>query len=141
MALFPSDRPYQPFQQWAMRAEPVTPSPLGLLIHPEHGLWHAYRAALAFPDLVDDLPPRGEHPSPCATCVARPCLSACPVGAFDGRGYDVAVCVGHLRSGRPPDCLAHGCHARAACPVGLTARYPHAQIRFHMAAFHRARSA
>jgi hypothetical protein len=26
--------PWWPFQQWAMRAEPVHPSPLGLLIHP-----------------------------------------------------------------------------------------------------------
>lgn len=40
--------PHYPFQRWAERAEPVAPSPLGLLIHPEHGLWHAYRGALLF---------------------------------------------------------------------------------------------
>ena len=49
MALYPFDGPpYRPFQRWAMRAEPVAPSPLGLFIHPEYGLWHAYRAALVF---------------------------------------------------------------------------------------------
>ena len=32
--VYPNDRPYRPFQQWAMRAEPVKPSPLGILIHP-----------------------------------------------------------------------------------------------------------
>src|SRR5690606_37251113 len=38
--------PYLPFQRWAMKAEPVAPSPLGILIHPEYGLWHGYRGAL-----------------------------------------------------------------------------------------------
>ena len=45
-AVSPSDRPYLPFQQWAMRAEGLRPSPLGILMHPEYGLWHAYRGAL-----------------------------------------------------------------------------------------------
>ena len=35
---FPSDLPYQPFQQWATRAEELKPSPLGILIHPQYGL-------------------------------------------------------------------------------------------------------
>lgn len=34
----PSDRPFLPFQQWAMRAEGLRPSPLGILIHPHRGL-------------------------------------------------------------------------------------------------------
>jgi hypothetical protein len=63
--------PYWPFQRWAQRAEAVHPSPLGLLIHPDHGLWHAYRAALLFAEVID-LPPRDERPSPCTTCAAGP---------------------------------------------------------------------
>src|SRR5690606_15239242 len=47
-AVSPSDRPFLPFQQWAMRAEGLRPSPLGILVHPEYGLWHAYRGALLF---------------------------------------------------------------------------------------------
>lgn len=43
-AVFPSDNPYLPFQQWAMEAEGLRPSPLGILSHPVYGLWHAYRA-------------------------------------------------------------------------------------------------
>jgi hypothetical protein len=42
-AVFPFEKPYLPFQQWAMRAEGLRPSPLGILMHPEYGLWHAYR--------------------------------------------------------------------------------------------------
>lgn len=45
VALFPfGGPPYLPFQRWARRAEPVAPSPIGILIHPDWGLWHAYRA-------------------------------------------------------------------------------------------------
>ena len=46
VAIYPFDRPYPPFQTWAMAAEGVKPSPLGLLIHPVYGLWHGYRGAL-----------------------------------------------------------------------------------------------
>ena len=54
LALFPfGGPPYWPFQQWARRAEPVHPSPIGLLIHPRYGLWHSYRGALGFREALD----------------------------------------------------------------------------------------
>ena len=138
-AVYPSDRPYRPFQAWAQLAEPVTPSPLGILIHPVYGLWHAYRAALLFPFALEGIPARAQAPSPCVSCAAKPCLSACPVAAFDGTRYDVAACAGHLKSCAPPDCANLGCRARDACPVGPEWRYPQAQVRFHMDAFVRSR--
>lgn len=50
IALYPTDGPpYRPFQRWAERAEALQPSPLGLRIHPQWGLWHAYRFALLLP--------------------------------------------------------------------------------------------
>ena len=130
--------PYLPFQRWAMRAEAVAPSPLGILIHPDYGLWHAYRAALAFAERLA-LPARVERALPCDSCPDRPCLSACPVGAFSGRGYDVQACIGHI--GRPAGaaCMGDGCLARRACPVGRAYGYGAAQARFHMAAFLAAR--
>ena len=69
--------PHPPFLRWAQRAEPVHPSPLGLLIHPDHGLWHAYRGALAFAERLA-LPVRDTRESPCTSCRERPCLGACP---------------------------------------------------------------
>ena len=141
MALFPfGGPPYLPFVRWAKRAAPVAESPLGMLIHPDHGLWHAYRGALAFPDAVA-LPPRDARPRPCDTCAGTPCLTACPVGAFDGAGYDVPACVRHVSDAAGADCLDLGCRARRACPVGQGARYPAAQTRFHMDAFLGARLA
>ncbi len=76
-AVFPFERPYLPFQRWAMRAEACHASPLGLLIHPDYGVWHGYRGALLFAAAIA-LPPPDRRASPCASCVDRPCLSACP---------------------------------------------------------------
>ena len=138
-AVYPNDRPYHPFQAWARLAEPVHSSPLGILIHPEFGLWHAYRAALLFASVLEGLPERKQAAAPCDTCTDKPCLSACPVKAFNGRSYDVAACAGHLRSGAKPDCADQGCRARDACPVAPDKRYPPEQVRFHMQAFVKSR--
>lgn len=133
--VLPNDGPpYRPFQRWAMRAAAVHPSPLGLLIHPAHGLWHALRAALVFPEL-HEVPPRGDAASPCATCAEKPCLTACPVGAFNGRSYAAETCAAHVRSAAGTDCRDHGCRARRACPVGQDRAWGDDQQRFHMAAF------
>jgi hypothetical protein len=132
-AIFPFGEPHWPFQRWARRAEFLHPSPLGMLIHPEYGLWHAWRAALLFDDRLE-LPARRETPSPCDSCAGKPCLSACPVGAFSQEGYAVDLCAGHL-SGPAADCLVVGCRARNACPAGEGWRYPEPQLRFHMSAF------
>ena len=150
-ALFPfGGPPYLPFVPWAKRAEPVAESPLGILIHPDHGLWHAYRGALAF-DRRIDLPPRQSRPRPCDTCADKPCLSGCPVEAFTGArkgasgpggypgAYNVPACVKHISTVSGADCMALGCLARRACPIGPENRYEAAQARFHMAAFRRAR--
>lgn len=133
--VLPNDGPpWHPFQRWAVRAEAVHPSPLGLLIHPQFGLWHALRAALLFPD-ARALPPRPETASPCAACAARPCLTACPVGAFNGTRYDATTCAAHVGSAAGTDCRERGCRARRACPVGRDRAWGDAQQAFHMAAF------
>jgi hypothetical protein len=138
--LLPNDGPpYPPFQRWAVRAGPVHRSPLGLLIHPDFGLWHAYRGALVFADRFA-LPPSEGRPSPCDSCSDRPCLAACPVCAFSTAGYDDAACAAHLESGSGDACFASACLARAACPVGREHRYPSEQARFHINAFLRGRT-
>ncbi|MCE2509622.1 MAG: hypothetical protein J4G10_01375 [Alphaproteobacteria bacterium] len=129
---FPFGTPSHPFIGWAMRAEPVAPSPIGPLIHPEYGLWHAYRGALAFAERLE-LPVRAERPRPCDTCEAKPCLHTCPVAAFAGGSYDVPRCMGHLETPAGRDCVEGGCLARRACPVGEA--YAPPQAAFHMDAF------
>jgi hypothetical protein len=140
-ALFPfGGPPFLPFQRWAERAEPVHSSPIGLLIHPQHGLWHSYRGALGFPEALN-APEPTPVPSPCETCLGQWCLKSCPVGAFSSAGYDVAACADHLRSAAGVDCMEAGCHARRACPVGAEHAYGPVQTKFFMAAFLRGRNA
>ena len=136
-ALHPNDKPYRPFQQWAMRAESVHVSPLGILIHPTYGLWHAYRMALVFDDPVQGLPEKTGSPSPCDTCVTKPCLTACPVGAFSTNGYDVPVCIAYLKTPPGQPCHDGGCQARMACPVATDRQYTADQRAFHAASFFR----
>jgi hypothetical protein len=133
-ALFPFTEPFLPFQRWAQKAEPVHTSPLGILIHPDWGLWHAYRGALAFAEHIA-LPPPDRRPSPCDGCADKPCLSACPVGAFTPAGYDVPTCIGHIGNPAGTTCMEGGCLARLACPVGTQFRYQSEHAHFHLRAF------
>jgi hypothetical protein len=132
--VFPFDGPpYQPFIPWARRAEGLSPSPIGPLIHPEYGLWHAYRGAFLFGHELALPPPLAVNP--CDDCAEKPCLNTCPVAAFGADGYDVPACVGHLKQPAGGDCLHLGCRARRACPIGRNYMYEPAQANFHMAAF------
>ena len=132
----PSDRPYLPFQQWAMRAEGLKPSPLGILMHPRYGPWHAYRGALLFEDEIS-LPEVHEAIHLCDTCVDKPCLKSCPVDAYSGQGFAHEACLGHVRGPRGEPCRSGGCLDRNACPYGADYRYPPEMQAFHMAAFAR----
>lgn len=144
-ALFPFDGPpWWPFQRWAMRAEGLSSSPLGLLIDREVGLWHGWRGALVFAEAIGA--EAAPQVSPCETCAQRSCLSACPARAFDGAGddlarsfsgavYDVARCRTFLEGHAGGLCRTDGCRSRDACPVGRAHHYAPDQIRFLMSAF------
>jgi hypothetical protein len=133
--LFPFDGPpYLPFQRWAMRGDAVFPSPIGPLIHPVYGLWHAYRAALLFAERIA-LPAPVPAVSPCEGCAEKPCLSTCPVSALAPGRYDVPACVAFLDAPSGAGCLSLGCAARRACPIGRDYVYAPAQAGFHMAHF------
>jgi hypothetical protein len=133
-AFFPSERPWQPFQRWAMRAEGLKASPLGVLIHPDYGLWHGYRGAIGFAGKLGEASvPFERHP--CDRCPDKPCLTTCPVGAVKLGSFDVVACRTHIHSlAGQAGCMAEGCIARNACPVGVEYRYPREQLRFHMVA-------
>jgi epoxyqueuosine reductase QueG len=138
-ALYPFDmNPPWPFLSWARRGGAGHISPLGLNIHPSYGLWHAYRAALLFP-VEFDISVQSPGPHPCESCAAKPCLSACPVHAFDGTSYDVPACASHIATPAGETCMMHGCLARHACPMGKNYTYAPAQAAFHMRAFLAAR--
>jgi hypothetical protein len=125
--------PWWPFQRWARRAEALHSSPLGILIHPEFGLWHAYRGALVFAARFA-LPEPRRWPSPCERCADKPCLRSCPVGAIGAGTFDRAACAAHVASAAGTECRSAGCLARRSCPVGAAHRYGPEQAAFHMRA-------
>lgn len=130
VALYPFEGPpYHPFMRWAERTGTLFPSPIGLTIHPVYGLWLAFRAALLIDHPLDE--PKAVRRRPCDDCQDRPCLTACPVGAFTERGYDFEACLGHLDT-QDNACRRGGCLARVACPVGQEYRYVGDHAAFHM---------
>lgn len=135
-AVYPSEKPWLPFQQWAMRAEGLKPSPLGILMHPEYGLWHAWRGALLFDVEIPIQAPRAVSHL-CDLCPGKPCLKACPAGAYSEAGFAYRACLGHVRGPSGGPCRTSGCLDRNACPYGAAYRYPADAQAFHMAAFMR----
>lgn len=133
-AVSPSDRPWLPFQRWAMRAEGLRASPLGILMHPEYGLWHAYRGALLFDvEMLIQAPREVIHL--CDACVGKPCLKSCPVDAYSASGFAYGACRDHVRGPSGAPCRDGGCLDRNACPYGTRYRYAPLAQAFHMAAF------
>ncbi len=140
VSLYPFEGPpYWPFLQWAAISAPLESSPIGVAMHPDYGLWHAYRLALALPYALKINAERAEPQGICVACVEKPCLTHCPVEAFSVDGYDVETCYTYLVSNSNAPCHQHGCIARKACPTAQTWQYESEHAGFHMAAFLRAR--
>lgn len=131
--------PYYPFLRWAKSAEPLSQSPLGLMIHARYGLWHSYRFGLLISQSQLSDEPNNSIQSPCQRCESQPCLHACPVDAFSDKAYDVARCATYLKQTADASCHQQGCLARLACPIGEEYRYQSAQHTFHLRAFIAAR--
>jgi epoxyqueuosine reductase len=126
--LYPGAEFVIPLQQLGEAAGWSYPSPLGSGISPVYGVWFAYRAAF----LIDaDLPLVNEDPapSPCDSCLDKPCIQSCPVGAVQPEVFDIEGCVRH-RLGPDSPC-ADRCLARMACPYFPEQRYSLEQIRYH----------
>lgn len=136
MAEFPfGGPPYAPFLRWAVASSRAWSSPVGMLVHDTAGLMISYRGALRFQAFLP-LPPTRDA-SPCKTCMDKPCLGACPVGALGSpQGYDVSACHEFLDTPPGASCMDHGCRVRRACPVSQVFGRDPAQSAHHMKAFH-----
>ena len=129
--------PYAPFINWALASGRAFASPSQMIVHDQVGLMISFRGALHLEDEID-IPPSLTTPSPCDSCAARPCLTACPVSAFvDGGPYQLQACHQHLDSAEGTPCMSQGCLARRACPLSLGANRNFSQSSHHMRYFHR----
>ena len=107
------------------------PSPLGMGIHPERGLWFAYRA-LVLLDIAREHSvsmPAGAT-SVCASCESLACIETCPVDALAAGSVPDMVSCTDYRLGEQSPCQRQ-CLARNACPVGTAYRYANEQIEYH----------
>lgn len=132
--LFPSDGPpYAPFIAFALQTGQFFQSPTGMMVHRTAGLLISIRGGVLLPGLHAVSEPAAP---PCATCEAKPCIQACPVGALsDQQPYDVPACKAFIREDQDQACMRAGCATRNACPLSQRfARNP-AQTEFHMRAF------
>lgn len=131
-ALFPfGGPPFLPFYTWALGTGRIFKSPLQFMVHDNSGLFVSFRGALALPHKLD-LPDTTR--SPCIDC-PKPCLTACPVEAFDGTDYDVEACKSHLRGADTAACMTEGCAARRACPLSQSFGRMAEQSAYHMKVF------
>lgn len=105
-------------------------SPLGIGMHPRHGLWTGYRGlVLVDGDWTRRVEPHAPHP--CDACETRPCVTRCPASAIGAtKGIRADPCFAERL--RPGAACASACLSRLACPVG-DGRYPAAQIAHHQA--------
>lgn len=101
-------------------------SPLRVGISEEWGTWYAYRVVvLADSDFEPSRPLSGK--SPCASCLCRACVAACPAGALADGALRLEKCVAYRK--QPTSRCKDTCLARLACPVGAEHRYCEEQIR------------
>ena len=127
---------------WTERFPRIAQSDLGMMIHPEYGLWMGARAHVLLPGFHETLEnadstkglKKQPHFDPCTSCSDKPCLSACPVEAFPApKTFEFQACAAHLMSN--PRCFSTGCDARAACPYGQSWQLPPDQAQYHQSRF------
>ena len=104
------------------------PSPFMVGINSTFGSWFAYRAVvLANTDLPATTPVHTE--SPCASCVAKPCINSCPAHALDDGQFNLQKCLSYRQ--QTDSACKTTCVARTSCPVASEHRYSEAQINYH----------
>ena len=114
-----------------------SPSPLGMGIHREYGLWSAYRAVwwldLELPDniknTVDPKVPL-EISNICQQCETQDCVTVCPGDAIDFKKNPDLVRCADYRLQDESQC-ASTCLSRMACPYAKDHRYTESQMSYH----------
>lgn len=125
--LYPGDAPV-PLQRLGALAGWHHGSPFRVGINAQWGSWFAYRVLMLVDSAFAPTPKMVGDP-PCASCVSRPCVSACPAQAMAGDGFAFEACVQYRL--QPDSACRDRCLARQACPVGIEHRYDEAQLQYH----------
>ena len=110
-----------------------TPSPLGMGIHQEYGLWSAYRAVWWLDDVVQESTKPAlqvETSDICSQCQTQECVVACPGTAITyGKRPDLGRCADYRLEDNSQ--CASTCLSRMACPYAAKHRYAAPQVHYH----------
>lgn len=127
--LYPGTSPIT-LQQLGALAGWHNPSPLGLGINADFGLWYAYRAVITIDQRFEQPAQPVQPSSPCTTCIQKPCISQCPGKALSELDNPIMAACSNHRLKAESTC-AQTCLARLACPVASEHRYDATQLRYH----------
>ena len=128
--LFPTDECPVLLQRLMLQAGWHTPSPLGIGMHAEYGLWNACRAVWWLDAELEQAMPQKTVVDHCAHCVDTPCMTACPAKALgEGRMPLLNRCADYRLS--DDSVCEQTCVAREACPVATEHRYTAEQLSYH----------
>lgn len=104
-------------------------SPFKVGINNQWGSWFAYRAVVLVKSRFIKEDVASNEMSPCVSCTAKPCVSACPANALAANEYDFNACI-QYRKQDSSQCKDR-CIARMACPVSQAHQYSLEQINYH----------
>ena len=105
-------------------------STMGLGIHPEFGLWFAYRGlVLSNSEFIPYSESSESAGSPCETCRFKFCVQVCPANAVTTDGYRVQACKDYRLASK--SLCQTRCVSRQACPIGKEHRYLLEQLQYH----------
>lgn len=123
--------PTIPLQQLGEIAGWHHPSPMGIGIQQQWGLWYAYRALL-ITDTPLETSQQPATPNPCDECKGQPCVTECPAKAVSNRlPFQLGLCVDYRLSENST--CSDRCLARLTCPQSSQHRYTMEQIKYHYA--------
>lgn len=128
--LFPNEDFHFPLQKLGRLLNLSTPSPLGLDLNVEYGIWFAFRGAFITKKKVDLTTPLNAI-SPCENCSEKPCIKNCPAKATKSNtAFNVNKCNDYRVSAE--SICADKCLARLSCPYKIEHQYSAEQTKYHM---------
>ena len=126
--IYPESQQVIPLQRLGELAGWHNDSPFRIGINEQWGSWFAYRAVVLS---NSDLQPTSKMggPSPCDSCIEKPCITACPADALSGKDTSLRNCISYRMEGGST--CRDRCFSRIACPVASEHRYTMAQLNYH----------
>jgi epoxyqueuosine reductase len=100
---------------------------MGILIHPEYGLWISLRGTIITDLEFNQYDEPLSYFNPCPHC-SKPCISACPANTVSENGWDYTTCMKFRLS---DNTCRDNCASRRACPFGKEHQYSEEQLAHH----------